>query len=128
MPVCESDHNYDMGSMYIEDSAWSVVAPTEDPPQAHGVGGEVAIWESLDRGVSWAKKMQVTRSSSINHAYLRKPEMYQAPFCYFWATGDPHKFSRSELYFGDFNGQVWKLPYQMEKEFEKPIPQNHAIH
>jgi len=122
-PVCESDHNYDMGSLYIRNSNWLIVAPTEDPPQTHGVGGEVAIWESLDRGKSWKKQVQLTHSSPLNHAYIRRPLNYKAPFCYFWATGDPHKFSRSALYFGDFNGQVWKLPYHMEKEFEKPLLQ-----
>lgn len=121
--ICESDHNYDMGSLYIQDDVWLVVAPTEDAPQAFGVGGEIAVWESLDRGGSWRKQMQLTHSSPLNHAYIRRPLNYKAPFCFFWATGNPHTFSRSELYFGDFDGQVWKLPYQMEKEFEKPVLQ-----
>ena len=46
--ITESDHNYDMGSLYVSDSVWKVVGPTEKGPQAWGVGGELAIWASRD--------------------------------------------------------------------------------
>ncbi len=118
--VCESDHNYDMGSIYVSDSTWSIVGPTGNPPQAYGVGGEIVIYESMDKGKRWSEKMQVTHSSPLNHAYIRRPLNYKAPFCFFWASGDPGRMSISELYFGDFTGQVWKLPYQMEADFETP--------
>jgi hypothetical protein len=118
--ICESDHNYDMGSLYIQDEEWLVVAPTEEAPQAYGVGGEIAIWESRDQGESWNKLKQLTHSSPLNHAYIRRPLNHEAPFCFFWASGDPGKFSTSELYFGDFSGSVWKLPYHMKGDFGYP--------
>jgi hypothetical protein len=118
--VCESDHNYDMGSLFTGDSSWMVVGPTETGPQLWGTGGEVAIWISDNMGRDWTKRMDVTRKSDLNHSYVRRPLHARAPFCFFWATGNAHEFSISELYFGDFKGGVWKLPYTMTKDFEEP--------
>ncbi len=122
--ITTSDHNYDMGSLYLNGNTWKVVAPTGNPPQKWGVGGEVEIWESTDQGENWEKSMVVTSSSPRNHAYVRRPLNYKAPFSYFWADGHPHEMSRSELYFGDFEGNYWKLPYDMESDFEKPLQMN----
>ncbi len=118
--ICESDHNYDMGSLYLSDSTWMVVGPTETGPQLWGTGGEIAIWTSRNKGRDWVKLRDVTRQSELNNSYVRRPLNARAPFCFFWASGHAHEFSISELYFGDFNGDVWKLPYTMEKDFEKP--------
>ncbi|MEM7655581.1 MAG: BNR-4 repeat-containing protein [Bacteroidota bacterium] len=112
--ICESDHNYDMGSLYLREKSWQVVIPSEDPPQPHGVGGEVAIWQSMDQGKNWEKERQLTQNSALNHSYVRRPLNFQAPFCFFWATGDPHQLSRSDLHFGDFEGRVWRMPYEMK--------------
>jgi hypothetical protein len=119
--VANSDHNYDMGSLYIKDSTWQVVGPTEDGPQKYGVGGELAIWTSRDQGAHWSRDKLITQNSRLNHAYVRRPVNAKAPFCFFWADGDPHAFSKSQLYFGDFNGNVWKLPYHMDTTQEAPI-------
>ncbi len=119
--VCTSDHNYDMGSLYLTDNTWKVIAPTDDPPQKWGVGGEIVIWESTDEGRNWKQTQNVTKASVLNHSYIRRPLHYQPPFCYFWATGNPDELSISELYFGDFEGNYWKLPYIMESEFVRPI-------
>lgn len=118
--ICESDHNYDMGSLYLSDSSWTVVGPTETGPQLWGTGGEIAIWASVNQGRDWFKKRDVTRNSDLNHCYVRRPLNARAPFCFFWASGHAHTFSISELYFGDFNGRVWKLPYTMEGDFAEP--------
>ena len=118
--ICESDHNYDMGSLFVSDSSWMVVGPTEPGPQLWGTGGEIAIWISRDKGRDWSKVLDVTRNSRFNNSYVRRPLNARAPFCYFWASGHAHEFSISELYFGDFSGQVWKLPYTMTEEFEQP--------
>ncbi len=122
--ITTSDHNYDMGSFYLMKDSWKVVAPTEPTPQAWGVGGEIVIWESKDQGKTWNKSIEVTNNSALNHSYMRKPLDYKAPFCFFWATGHPHEMSISELYFGDFKGNYWKLPYWMENDWEKPIKVN----
>ncbi len=119
--ICESDHNYDMGSLYLNDGIWKVVGPTESGPQLWGTGGEIAIWTSVNTGQDWAKEMDVTRKSELNHSYVRRPLNARAPFSYFWASGHAHEFSISELYFGDFTGEVWKLPYHMEGDYAVPV-------
>ena len=119
--VTTSDHNYDMGSLFIMDKAWKIVGPTQIGPQEWGVGGELAIWQSIDKGETWEKIKILTKNSILSHSYVRKPVNFKAPFCYFWANGHSHKFSKSELYFGNFNGEIWKLPYSMQKDFEEPV-------
>ena len=119
--ITTSDHNYDMGSLYITDKEWKIVGPTEEGPQKWGVGGELAVWRSIDKGENWKRKTRLTKNSKMSHAYVRRPVNYKAPFEFFWADGDSHKFSKSELYFGDFKGNVWKLPYEMKNTHGKPI-------
>jgi len=34
--VCESSHNYDMGSLYVEKDLWRIIGPTEPGPQKYG--------------------------------------------------------------------------------------------
>ncbi|MBK6284736.1 MAG: BNR-4 repeat-containing protein [Draconibacterium sp.] len=118
--ITESDHNYDMGSLYISENYWKVVGPTEPGPQKWGVGGELAVWKSGDNGETWMNEKQLTKNSKMSHSYVRRPVNFKAPFCFFWADGDSHKFSKSELYFGDFEGNIWKLPCEMNNDFEKP--------
>lgn len=121
--ITSSDHNYDMGSLYLETDKWRVVGPTtsaEESPQPWGVGGEVEVWGSIDQGNTWINEKQITHDSRYNHSYVRRPLKYKSPFCFFWADGDPHHFSISRLYFGDFEGHVWKLPDHMKEEWEMP--------
>jgi len=119
--VTTSDHNYDMGSLYILKDEWNIVGPTENGPQDWGVGGEIAIWQSKDKGQTWKKIKMLTENSRLNHSYVRRPVNYKSPFCFLWADGHSHNFSKSHLYFGDFKGNIWQLPYEMTKNFEKPI-------
>ncbi len=118
--VCESDHNYDMGSLYISDNNWKIVGPTQNGPQPWGVGGELALWGSTDKGITWNRLKILTEDSKFSHSYVRRPVNYKTPFCFFWADGDSHNFSKSELYFGDFDGNIWKMPYKMNDNFETP--------
>lgn len=122
--VCESDHNYDMGSLFISDSVWKIVGPTETGPQVYGAGGELAIWRSENQGKDWYKERNISRESEFNHGYVRKVIGGKAPFCFFWANGNPEEFSKSELYFGNFEAEVWKLPYEMEDDFSLPLKVN----
>jgi hypothetical protein len=122
--VCTSDHNYDMGSLYILEDKWRIVGPTEKGPQAWGVGGELAIWQSTDGGETWEKLKTISRNSKLSHSYVRRPVNFKEPFCFFWSDGHAHKLSRSELYFGNFNGEIWKLPYSMTSNYEKPVKIN----
>lgn len=117
--VCHSDHNYDMGSLFIDETAWRVIGPTGGGPQLHGSGGEIIIWESTDNGSSWKPAVQVTSNSERNHNYVRRVVNGKSPFLYFWADGNPYAFSPSFLYAGDEKGRVWKLPYEMKGKEER---------
>ncbi len=120
--ICQSDHNYDMGSLYINGKNWKVIGPTEQGPQKYQTGGEVAIWESNDSGQTWNKGKQITYDSHNNNTYVRRPVNSTDPFFCFWADGNPSHFSTSFLYFSDSKGkQVYQLPYDMQEQFMKPI-------
>jgi hypothetical protein len=113
--ITTSTHNYDMGSLYVEeDGSWRVFAPTEPGPQPLGTGGEVAIWISRDEGASWVRERQVTSGSLRNHGYVRRPVRAHPDFYAFWADGDPDTLSISRLYFTNRAGdRVWRLPYEI---------------
>jgi hypothetical protein len=110
----------DMGSLYVEEDVWRVVGPTEPGPQSWGNGGEVAIWESTDKGETWMRTATVTANSTFNHSYVRRPVNARDPFYAFWADGNPDEQSESRLYFTDSSGsRVWMLPFEMG---ERPTP------
>ena len=119
--ITTSDHNYDMGSLWINGNRWMVVAPFGNQPQEHGSGGEIEMWQSADSGQSWSKTTTITRNSKYNHNYVRKVVNGKNSFMYFWADGHPGKKGKSQLYFGDKEGNVWKLPYKMWKQWSRPI-------
>ena len=119
--ICQTDHNYDMGSLYVKGKTWTVIGPTELGPQKYQAGGEVVIWKSKDSGHTWRKVRPITQSSKKNHNYVRRPVNAKNPFFSFWADGDPTNFSSSFLYFSDAKGkQVFQLPYTMNVDFIKP--------
>jgi hypothetical protein len=121
--VAATDHNYDMGSLYIAADRWSVIAPTHPGPQPHGSGGELCLWTSTDQGDSWKLERQITRDSPRNHNYARRPVNARDPFFAFWADGDPGRLSESQLYFGSSTGErVWRLPSSLTGDFARPEP------
>lgn len=119
--ITTSDHNYDMGSLWISDDEWMVVGPTENTPQQWGGGGEIVMWKSKNKGQSWQRVKQVTKNSQRNHNYVRRVVNGQSPFMYFWADGNPNHMTESLLYFGDKDGKVWQLPYDMHKDEQTPV-------
>lgn len=122
--VTRTFHNYDTGSLYIEDDGrWRVFFPSEAGPQHWGTGGEIAIWTSSDQGETWQKERDVTTGSALNQTYVRRPVNARDDFYAFWADGNPDEPSRSHLHFTNREGsQIWRLPYDMEGEFERPQP------
>jgi len=120
--VCESTHNYDMGSLYIEKNTWKIIGPTEPGPQHYGAGGEIALWTSNDEGVTWKKIRDLTSGSVRNNSYVRRPLNPNDDFYAYWADGDADKLSESHLYFANKNGdKVWELPYDMKDDKAVPV-------
>ena len=120
----QSDHNYDMGSLYINNDQWLVVAPSNPGPFEYYSGGEMTIWESLDSGTTWHLKRNLTTGSETNHNYARRPVNAKNPFYSFWADANPGNISKSCLYFSDSEGNVFQLPYQMKTTTASPIRVN----
>jgi len=118
--ITDAYHNYDMGSLYIEQNQWRIIAPTEPGPQLWGTGGEVAMWISDDQGTTWRKEKDLTNGSLRNHSYVRRPLNAHPGFYGFWADGNPHEFSVSRLYFTTQNGSVFELPPTMNSGIAKP--------
>lgn len=118
--VGTSDHNYDMGSIIVKGDLWTVVAPFENSPQKWGGGGEVVMMSSTDKGATWKSK-QITHNSVRNNNYVRKSINGKDPFQFFWGDGDPYKFSKSQMYFGDSHGHIWQLPYDMTSDNQTPV-------
>ncbi len=120
LPVTESDNNYDMGSLYIDEAGvWRIVGPTATGPQAYNTGGEMVLWTSQDQGKSWKSKAMTT-NSEFNHSYARRPVNVQREFFSFWADGHGRQKSFSKLYFSDRKGNVYLLPTEMKSDFAKP--------
>ncbi|HUT09376.1 MAG TPA: BNR-4 repeat-containing protein [Thermoguttaceae bacterium] len=121
-PVTTSDNNYDMGSLYLEsDGRWRIIAPTEPGPQPYNPGGEIAMWQSGDRGGSWQKVKQLTHDSPRNHTYVRRPVDAHPDFYALWADGHGREPSPSTLYFCDRQGNVSVLPREMPEDFARPV-------
>ena len=120
--VCESDHNYDIGSLYIADDVWRIIGPTEQGSQKYVTGGEISVWTSNDEGTTWHKTGNVTQNSQTNNSFVRRPQNAHKDFIALWADGDAVKISASHLYFTNEKcDRVWVLPYEMKRNFEKPV-------
>jgi len=119
--VATTDHNYDMGSIYIEeDGTWRIIAPTTGP-QPWSTGGEVGMWVSRNQGKTWVKVRNVTRNSKYNHSYVRRPLNASPDFYALWADGHAFQPSESRLYFTNKAGdKVCVLPVTMKADFESP--------
>lgn len=120
-PAMLSDNNYDMGSLYLEEvGIWRIIAPTETGPQPYNPGGEVAMWMSKDRGMTWQKVKPLTSGSERNHTYVRRPVNAHPGFYALWADGHGRQPSESSLFFCDKEGNVYVLPRQMGEDFAVP--------
>ncbi len=121
--VTTSTHNYDTGSIYIEeDGTWKIIGPTGTGPQKWGAGGEIELWTSKNQGATWTKQRDVTKNSPRNHSSARRPRNAHPDFYSYWADGNADTFSESHLYFSNRAGdEVWHLPYDMTEDFAAPI-------
>lgn len=122
-PVTTSGNNYDAGSIYTEDNKrWRIIGSTEMGPQPYNTGGEVAMWESGNKGKTWIRVKQLTNDSEYNHAYVRRPVNVNPGFYGFWADGHGRQQSGSRLYYCDKKGNVHKLPQEIKNESSKIFP------
>ena len=118
-----STHCYDSGSLWIDDDdVWTVIAPTDAGPQYWGTGGEMVMWRSRDKGQTWKRVRTLTHDSPRNHGYARRPLHADPDFYAFWADGDPDNMSISRLYFCNERGDLFRMPYTMQSEWQKPEP------
>jgi hypothetical protein len=109
--ITQSDNNYDMGELWlVAEDDWRVIAPTGTAPQAYNPGGEVVMWQSRDRGATWALLREMTSSSPRNHTYVRRALNAHPDFVAFWADGHGRQPSESRLYFSNLAGDVFQLP------------------
>ena len=118
--ITNSTHCYDSGALYVAGNRWVVVGPTEPGPDYWGTGGEMAIWQTENNGVIWERVKDVTRNSERNHSYARRPLNTHPDFYAFWADGAADKLSISYLYFCNRQGDVFRMPYTMTQEWQKP--------
>lgn len=119
--ICESDHNYDMGSLFFEPNRWRVIAPTDPGPQPFSTGGDIVSWSSEDLGKTWIRDGALTKSSSWNHSFVRRPLNAHDDFYALWADGDVKRPSGSRLYFCNRAGDVFQMPSKMTEELATPI-------
>ena len=116
-----------MGSLLFFKKELYLVAPTAIGSQKWGVGGELQVWKSHDSGAHWIKEKDLTQNSPMNHSYVRKSENFKAPFIFFWAYGDAHQFSKSELFFGNLKEKygnfltIWKRNLNYPNRSSEPI-------
>lgn len=118
--IAPIDHNYDSASLYLEEEAWRLIAPTAPGPQPNYAGGEMVLWTSSDQGTTWQKKRQLTFDSPRNHTYARRPVNAHPDFYAIWADGDSQRPSPSWLYFCNREGDVFQLPRAIDGETAKP--------
>ena len=119
----ESSHCYDSGSIWVEGDTWTIIAPTQpssDQALFWGAGGEIQQWTSTDSGKTWTMTRQMTQNSGTNHTYVRRPFYADEGFWAYWADGRTDKFSRSNLYFSTKEGRIYRMPYDMTQEWQKP--------
>lgn len=121
--ICNVDHNYDMGSIYIEDDGtWRVIGPSGAGPSPYCTGGEMQMWTSTNKGLSWTKVADLTSNSPLTHTYARRPLNAHPDFYAYWADGNTLKPSESRLYFANKTGDgVYVLPEKMTADFERPV-------
>jgi len=120
--ICETDNNFDAAALHITDRKWIVTGPSEPGPQKYAAGGEMAVWESTDEGVTWKKVRLITANSKYNNSYARRPLNADKEFYVWWADGNAYEFSESRIYFTNNKfDRVYMLPFRMNRELERPV-------
>jgi hypothetical protein len=112
--VAVSDHNYDHGSLYLEeDGGWRVVAPLAAGSQPYMTGGDVVVLRSQDQGLTWVQESSIASAAGRTASYVRGPFAAHPDFYALWADGDTRQLSHSSIYFATQKGEVFRLPSSM---------------
>ena len=73
-------------------------------------------------GGSAAGGQRPFRRRGVPRHHLRRPLHADPDFYAFWADGNPDALSISYLYFCNAKGDVFRMPYTMNAEWQKPEP------
>ncbi len=120
--VSSVDHNFDICPIYISKDEWRIIAPTGAGVQKDVTGGEMEIWVSHNEGDDWEKSLEVTKNSTSNNSFPRRPLNTNKEFFAYWVDGNAENISQSMLYFTNEKcNKVWVLPYNMKKDSERPV-------
>lgn len=103
--ISETDHNYNMGTIYVNEDSWKIAVPTKAGPQKGSPGGEIELWVSKNEGSSWNSEGVINYDDPFNHNYVRRVVNANSEFAFFWSSGHGFKPSESKLYFSDINGK-----------------------
>jgi hypothetical protein len=114
-----SDSDDDHGCFHVDKLIWRLIAPTIRAPLESRPGGEMVMWTSEDYGRSW-QPLPLTRESQFNHNNARCPIDAQPDFFAYWSDGHSHRPNLSTLYFADINGNVFRMPVEMDSDAAKP--------
>jgi len=119
--VAVSDHNYDHGSLYLEeDGGWRVVAPLAAGAQPYMTGGDVVVLHSEDQGLTWVQESAIASAAGRSASYVRGPFAAHPDFYALWADGDTRQASASSIYFATQKGAVFRLPASMGEQRVRP--------
>ena len=100
--VCPTDHNYDMGSLYLGDEAWQVWVPSSPGPQPYHAGGEIAIWQSGDQGATWSNVQRVTHEKYAKSQLRSTPHERQGSILRLLGRRRPDGAERESALFRQF--------------------------
>lgn len=111
--IAPTDHNYNSGNLLVDkDGIWRIVAPTQSKNKAYTTGGTINLWTSDDMGETWIKKRQIYTGSNLNDNFVKKSVNAHEDFNFFWANGSGVDFSRSNLFYSNFDGsEVKRMPF-----------------
>ncbi len=120
--ILESDHNYDMGCLYLnEDGSRSIIGTSGRGRQIFNTGGEIELWSQPACGQPWQRERVLTHASPFNHSHPRRPLNAHPEFRAFWVDGHARRPSPSRLFFSDAKGHVVKvMPEHMPNSNEAP--------
>lgn len=108
--ITRSDHAYDHGELFqLVPDDWRLFAPTGVCIDRWGTGGQMHLWQSRDRGQTWADLGPKTDDQQ-SYTYARRPHHAQRDFAWLFSDGRANTPSPSTLHFADSDGHMIMAP------------------